>query len=289
MSNTLTYNSYGKSAVRLTKVVRSGCHHTLFEIDAAVQLEGDFADAYMNADNRKLVATDTIKNTVYVVAKENHFDSIEQFAVLLCRHFVKTYPQASGAKVELKQSIWNRIEIDGRPHDHAFTGGGSHLRTCVAKLDRHHYDRNLDPDLDGGIDGLLVLKTTESGWADFHSDRYRTLKDTTDRILATKVNATWRFNKSTVDGNAAYDTILAAILRPFATVYSASAQQTIMDMGNAALAACADIDEISFTLPNLHRIPFNLEPFGLKFENDIFVATDEPHGLIHGTVTRERK
>ena len=288
MAFELTYNSYGKSRVRLTKVIRNSARHTLFEIDAAVQLEGDFAAAYTSADNRKLVATDTIKNTVYVVAKENHFDSLEQFAVLLCRHFVKTYPQASGAKVELKQSAWNRIEIDGKPHDHAFTGGGSHLRTCLAKLDRHHFERNFDPDLDGGIDGLLVLKTTESGWADFHSDRYRTLKDTTDRILASKVNATWRFNKANVDGNAAYDAIFAAILRPFATGYSASAQQTIMDMGNAALEACADIDRISFTLPNLHRIPFNLEPFGLTFQNDIFVATDEPYGLIHGTISRDK-
>jgi urate oxidase len=284
MSFNLTYNSYGKSAVRLTKVVRNGPRHTLFEIDAAVQLEGDFADAYTKADNRKVIATDTIKNTVYVVAKENQFDSLEQFAVQLVRHFLKTYSpdHVAGAKVELKQSVWNRIEVDGRPHDHAFTGGGSHVRTCVAKQDRF----NAEPELDGGVDGLLVLKTTESGWADFHSDRYRTLKDTKDRILASKVNATWRYNKTNVDGNAAYDTILAAILKPFATVYSASAQQTIMDMGNAALAACPDIDTIDFTLPNLHRIPFNLEPFGLKFENDIFVATDEPHGLIRGVVSR---
>ena len=228
------------------------------------------------------MATDTIKNTVYVVAKENSFDSLEQFAVLLNRHFLKTYPHVTGSKVELAQGNWQRIEIDGKPHDHAFVGGGPQVRTCVSKLDRF----NAEPDLTGGVEGLLVLKTTQSGWADFHSDRYRTLKDTTDRILATKVNAAWKFNKPAADYNAAYEAIMAACLKAFATTYSKGAQQTIMDMGTAALAACADVDSIDFALPNLHRIPFNLEPFGLKFENDIFVATDEPHGLIHGTVTR---
>ena len=286
MSASLTYNSYGKSKVRLTKVVRTGAVHTLFEIDAAIQLEGDFAAAYTAGDNRQVVATDTIKNTVYVVGKENQFDSIEQFAVLLCRHFIKTYPQVSGAKVELTQSNWQRIAVDGKPHDHSFVGGGPQKRICVSKLDRHHYDRNLDPDLDGGITGLLVLKTTESGWADFHSDRYRTLKDTTDRILASQVDAVWHYNTPTPDGNAAYEAITTGALTAFATTYSKGAQQTIMDMGNAALAACSEIGSIDFELPNLHRIPFNLEPFGLKFENDIYVATDEPHGLIRGTVTR---
>ena len=282
MAFKLTHNAYGKSAVRLTKVVRRGEHHTLFEIDAAVQLEGDFAAAYTDGDNRQVVATDTIKNTVYVVAKENAFDSIEQFAVLLCRHFLNTYAHVSAVKVELSQAMWDRITIDGQPHDHAFTGGGSHTRVAVARLVRG----NTDPELVGGVDGLLVLKTTQSGWENFHSDRYRTLKDTGNRILASKVNARWTFNKTNADANAAYDTIMSAALRAFATTYSPGAQKTIMDMGEAALGACADIDSISFTLPNLHRIPFNLEPFGLKFENDIFVATDEPHALIHGTVTR---
>src|SRR5688572_14301039 len=124
MHGNLAHNSYGKSAVRLTKVVRTGSMHELFEIDAAVQLEGDFEAAYRDGDNRKVVATDTIKNTVYVLAKENAFNSVEQFALILARHFVATYAWVSTATVELKQSTYNRIVVDGRPHDHAFTSAG---------------------------------------------------------------------------------------------------------------------------------------------------------------------
>lgn len=282
MPNQLTHNSYGKSAVRLTKVVRNGARHELFEINADIQLEGDFDAAYRDGDNRLVVATDTIKNTVYVLAKENAFDSIEQFSLILARHFVATYAHVSKAIVELYQSAWTRIAVDGQPHDHAFTSAGPQRRFAKAVFTRG--DR--DPTLTGGVRDLLVLKTTASEWRGFHTDRYRTLKDTRDRIMATKVDADWQYNTLSADFPAAATAIDAAILRTFATHYSLGVQQTLMAMGEAGLAASSAIESISFELPNQHRIPFNLEPFGLKFENDIFVATDEPYGLIRGTVSR---
>jgi urate oxidase len=283
MANVLTHNSYGKSAVRLTKVVRNGARHELFEINADIQLEGDFEAAYRDGDNRLVVATDTIKNTVYVLAKENAFDSVEQFSLILARHFLATYSHVSQATIELYQSAWTRIAVDGKPHDHAFTSAGPQRRYAKAIFLRGA----AEPALVGGVRDLLVLKTTASEWRDFHADRYRTLKDTRDRIIATKVDADWQYNTTSTDFPKAAAAIDAAILRTFATHYSLGVQQTLLAMGEAALAASSAIDWISFELPNQHRIPFNLEPFGLKFENDIFVATDEPYGLIKGTIARK--
>jgi urate oxidase len=287
MADVLVHNSYGKSAVRLTKVVRTGAVHELFEIDAAVQLEGDFEPAYRDGDNRNVVATDTIKNTVYVLAKEWRFNFIEGFALILAEHFVKTYAQVSRATVELAQSAWRRIEVDGQPHDHTFTIAGPQKRYAKAVERR---DNDAPTELVGGVRDLLVLKTTASEWRDFHADRYRTLKDTSDRIMATKINADWTFGETLGDAfDDYYARVTTAILTTFATQHSLGVQQTLLAMGEAALAACGEIDSISFELPNLHRIPFNLEPFDLKFENDVFVATDEPYGLIKGTVAREKK
>lgn len=284
MKAQLTHNTYGKNRVRLTKVVRDrGPVHELFEIDAAVQLEGDFDAAYLSGNNRNVIATDTIKNTVYVVAKENRFDSPEQLALLLVRHFLKTYAHVIKATAELTQSSWRRIEIDGKPHDHAFTSAGPQLRYAKATLARGDADATLL----GGVRDLLVLKTTASEWRDFHADRYRTLKDARDRIMATKVDAEWAYNSTSAGFPKACAAIDAAILTTFATQHSLGVQQTLFQMGEAALAACDAIDSIHFALPNQHRIPFNLEPFGLKFENDIFVATDEPYGLIEGTIKRQ--
>jgi urate oxidase len=284
MNASLIQNAYGKSAVRLTKVVRDrGPVHTLFEIDAAVQLQGFFASAYTKGDNRNVIATDTIKNTIYVLAKRHRFDSVEEFALIITKHFLDTYSHVTKVTAELTQSSWQRIVVDGKPHDHAFTSGGPQLR--YAKADQ---GRGGKASVIGGIRDLLVLKTGGSEWRDFHSDEYRTLKDTSDRVLATKVDATWWYNKTAGDFTRACRLVDEAMLKAFATNHSLGAQQTIFHMGEAALAACDAIDSIHFELPNLHRIPFNFEPFGLTFENDIFVATDTPYGLISGTVSRAK-
>ncbi|HEX8322587.1 MAG TPA: urate oxidase [Tepidisphaeraceae bacterium] len=284
----LTQNSYGKSAIRLTKVVRNGPRHTLFEIDAAIQLEGAFEAAYTHGDNTATIATDSMKNTVYVLAKETQFDSIEQFAPVLAGHFVATYPQVTRAAVTLTQATWQRMTSGGKEHDHAFVAAGAHERVAIAVATR------ADITLTGGVRGLRVMKTTDSQWHTFVTDRYRTLKDSFDRILATQIDADWTFNVpadafASTDFDAADTMIRTAILDTFAGHFSLGVQQTLLAMGEAVLIACPIIDSIHFTLPNLHRIPFNLEPFGLKFENDIYVATDEPHGLIQGTVNREKR
>jgi urate oxidase len=283
MAFVLTHNSYGKSKVRLTKVVREGDRHELFEFDVAVQLEGGFEAAYSRGDNRMVVATDTIKNTVYVLAKEWSFSAVEGFAMLLAQHFVDTYGQVSQATVEIEQTSWRRITADGKPHAHAFVDAGRFKRFARAVA------TGKGQLLSGGVHDLAVIKTTGSAWQEFHSDRYRTLKDTADRILATTIDAEWTFDASAGSAFDAYfEQITSAILSTFATRFSLGAQETIQHMGEAALLACPAIESIRFTLPNQHRIPFNLEPFGLAFENDIYVSTDEPHGLIHGTIGRSR-
>ncbi len=281
----LQANSYGKSAVRLTKVVRNGARHELFEIDAAVTLEGDFESAYRDGDNRKVIATDSIRNTVYVLAKENSFDSIEQLAVVIARHFVATYLPVRRAEVVLEQASWRRIEVDGKSHDHAFTCDGPQRRFARATFTRGDGETAIW----GGVKGLLVLKTTASEWRDFVDDRYRTLKDTRDRIVATRIDAEWRYGSADANFGEASGSIDAAILSTFAMQHSLGVQQTLLAMGHAALEACGVIESIRLDLPNMHRIPFNLEPFGLKFENDIFVATDEPFGMISGTVSRTKE
>jgi urate oxidase len=161
-------------------------------MDVSVELEGEFQAAYAEGDNRLVIATDTIKNTVYVLAKESDFASVEAFAFLLARHFVSTYPQVSQATAELTQVVWTRIVVDGVPHDHAFTAGGPRRRYARAVARLGEDDVQAPTSIVGGVRDLPVLKTTASEWRDFHSDRYRTLKDTSDRILATRIDADWK-------------------------------------------------------------------------------------------------
>jgi urate oxidase len=282
LASILEHNAYGKSSIRLTQVRRGPKKHEVLELAVDIQLEGDFADSYLTGDNRKIIATDSMKNTVYVLAKENHFEAIEEFAVLIARHFISTYSQTNATTVSISQTKWDRIAVGDRPHPHAFVDGGSERRTCKTKLERG----SSHPSLFGGIAGLRVLKTTDSEFSDFVSDRYRTLKNTRDRIFATTVNAEWTYAGKSQDFDRGFAAIRVALLETFATHHSLAVQQTLLAMGETALQACPEIERVSLEMPNQHRIPFDLEPFGLKNDNEIFVPTDEPFGLITGVVTR---
>lgn len=279
MSATLTHNSYGKSQVRLTRVTRHADRHDLKELDVSIQLEGDFAASYLSGDNRQCIATDSMKNTVYVLAKRHGVNGVETFGQLLASHFLQEYRQVSCATIAIEEQPWQRIVVDGREHPHAFVGGGSERRLCSVVATRDALK------VESGLDGLLVLKTTDSGWANFVRDQYTTLPDTHDRIFATVVSARWTC-KTAGDWDATYGAVRRTILEVFATHKSDGVQQTLYAMGAAVLEGCKPIDEIKITMPNKHRIPMNLQPFGLDNANEVFVATDEPYGLISGTIRR---
>ncbi len=278
----LLEHSYGKGAVRVTKVVRAGAVHSVFEMDVEIVLEGAFEAMYTEGDNSSCVPTDTMKNTVYALAKRHEFDSLEAFALILAEHFVGTFPQVMRATVRIEQALWERIRVAGTGHNHAFVKGSTAKRTAVVQKDRGGFS------VAGGIVGLEVVKTTESGFVGFLRDEFTTLKETGERIFGTSVEATWLIDlKKGRNFNDAFESARRVILEVFAGHDSLGVQQTMFAMGEAVLEAVAEIYLISFVMPNQHRILANLEPFGLTNENEIFVNTSEPFGLIRGTITRE--
>jgi urate oxidase len=282
----LTKNSYGKSNVRLTKVTRLADRHELTELSVDITLTGEFERSYTHGDNSSVIATDSMKNTVYVLSKNHPVDSPESFALHLAEHFVKTYAQVKRAEVQIEQSAWRRIEVAGHPHPTAFESAGAELRLGSAWAD----EREAPPrrQVHGGLAKLLVLKTTDSAFSGFVRDQFTTLPETTDRVLATEVSATWKFSDAGAAYNAAFANIRTVLLETFARHKSDAVQQTLYDMGVAALAAEPSISDIQLHMPNKHRVPFNLKPLGMEFENDIFVTTAEPSGEISARIEREK-
>jgi urate oxidase len=111
------------------------------------------------------------------------------------------------------------------------------------------------------------------------------LPETTDRIFATEVQAHWRYAAGArVDWDATHARVRQALLETFAGHDSLAVQHTLHAMGEAALRASDGVEEITLTMPNKHRILVDLERFGQKNVNEIFVATDEPFGVITGTL-----
>lgn len=280
MAVVLGHDSYGKSRVRLTRVTRDGERHDLMELNIDIELEGDFAASYLEGDNSRVIATDSMKNTVYVLAKELGAQGIEAFGQSLARHFLQGYPQVTKATVALREEPWARMKVHGREHPHAFVGAGPERRTSTITATRQEVRT------EGGFAGMLLLKTTDSSFAGFVRDRYTTLPETSDRIFATELTATWIYRTTPANWDDVYRQCRETFLEVFAGHNSLAVQQTLYVMGEAALEKCDAIEEVRLVMPNKHRILVNLSPFGLDNKNEVFVATDEPHGLITGTVRR---
>jgi len=281
MSIVLSEASYGKCEVRLVKVSRRRHGHDLRDLTVSVGLEGDFDAAYVEGDNTGLLATDTMRNVVYALAKQWPIDPVESFGQRLVEHFLGAAPGVSRARVHIVEHPWARLEVGGRPHEHAFErgSGGNRVATVVGS-------NGGDPAIEAGIDDLLVLKTTGSGWEGFLRDRYTSLPETSDRILATVVTARWSYRGRDVEFEAVWRAVRERILAAFCDHYSPSVQFTLHHMGKAVLDACPEVERISFSLPNKHHLLYDLGRFGLQNENEIFQPTDEPYGLIEGTVKR---
>ncbi|MFD5864539.1 factor-independent urate hydroxylase [Agromyces sp. NPDC127015] len=274
-------NQYGKAEVRVVKVTRDTDRHEIEDLNVTSQLRGDFAGAHLDGDNSHVVATDTQKNTIFAFARDG-VGSPEAFLLRLADHFVGSFDWVTGGRWLAESYAWERITAHGRPHDHAFVRNGQEVRTAavVADGDTRH--------VLAGLKDLTVLKTTQSGFVGYPKDRYTTLQETTDRILATSVATRWRYQPGAeVDYNAVYDSVKAILLETFTEHYSAALQTTLFEMGQAVLEAHPEIAEIRFSMPNKHHFVVDLEPFGLDNPNEVFYASDRSYGLIEATVTRE--
>ncbi len=278
----LIQNSYGKVEVRLTKVIRSGSSHEIQELTVRVMLGGAFDRVYTHGDNSACIPTDTMKNMVFVLAKKHDFRSPESFAGILADHFLQSFSHVASVEAVLRQDPWERIPVGSTPHRHAFVRAGSGTRTCALRKERSGASC-----LSGGLAGLEVLKTSGSGFSGFLRDEYTTLEDTRDRILATAIDAEWDYAPAAADHNALFSAARETLLEVFATHDSASVQQTLFVMGETLLARLPDITQVRISLPNRHRLPVDLSPFRLANGGEIFTATNEPFGLITGTIVRE--
>ena len=278
MTFALREAAYGKSEIRLVKVVRDEARHELSDITVDVTLEGDFSAAHKSGDNSALLATDTMRNTVYALAADQDVDDLERFGRVLVEYFVAAGPTVERARVALVEHPWERLA----EADHAFRRAGGGDRVAVVSGDGHRAR------VEAGIEGLELLRTAGSGFEGFLRERYTTLPETDDRILATAVSARWSYAEGGIDYRAAWHAARDALLRSFADHYSPSVQFTLQRMGEAVLRAVEAVERIDLALPNRHHLRFDLERFGLRNDNQIFHATTEPYGLIEGTVERAR-
>ncbi len=285
MAIILGTHQYGKAENRVVRLYRDTPRHEIRDVNVSSALRGDFAPAHLAGDQRNVLPTDTQKHMAYAYAKTVGLETIEGYGLALARHYVDDVPPVEGARIEIEEYAWERVQVDGAPHDHTFVRKGQEVRTCSVTVEGTGPDQQTR--VTGGFKDLVVLKSTGSEFADFYVDEFTTLAPTHDRIMATSLVARWRFTSTDVDWDATYAGIKATMVATFATLHSLALQQTLFEMGKAVLEAYDVVAEVRLTAPNKHHFLYNLEPFGIDNPNEVFHADDRPYGLIQAQVLRD--
>jgi urate oxidase len=285
MAIVLGPNQYGKAETRVVRIYRDGDRHEIRDLNVSTSLRGDFAAAHLTGDQASVLPTDSQKNTCFAYAKEHGVGEIEDYALALASHFVDDIAPVYRARVDVDEYRWERVSVAGAEHPHAFVRAGHEVRTACVTTDA---ERAVNASwVISGIRDLVVLKSTGSEFTGFLRDRYTTLAEATDRILATSLTVRWRYAGTDVAWGEAFGQVRQILLERFARVHSLALQQTLWEMGSAVLAARDDIAEIRLSAPNKHHFLADLTPFGLDNPGEVFHAADRPYGLIQAAVLRD--
>ncbi|MEW2619328.1 factor-independent urate hydroxylase [Streptomyces sp. NPDC048106] len=283
----LGQNQYGKAENRVVRITRDGATHHIKDLAVSVSLSGDMAEVHYSGSNANVLPTDTTKNTVFAFAKEHGIESAEQFGIHLARHFVTSQEPIRRARIRIEEYAWERIAAPGADGSgHSFVRKGQETRLAQITYDGSSWE------VVSGLKDLTVMNSTDSEFRGYVKDKYTTLPETRDRILATSVCGRWRFNwtgdeQHMPSWEQSYEQVRTHMLRAFAETYSLSLQQTLYQMGARVIENRAEIDEVRLSLPNKHHFLVDLEPFGLKNDNEVYLAADRPYGLIEATVLRD--
>jgi urate oxidase len=278
----LAENSYGKSRVRLAQVKRHPDHHDFREWTIEILLEGDFESCFVAGDNSKILPTDTMKNTVYSLARTSSAECMEGFGKELVAFFLDRNPQVSAARITLSEKSWQHLHTNGKPHPTTFVQSGGDRQTAEVAA-----ARNVAPSVRSGFENLVIMKTADSEFARFMKDPLTTLPETTDRLFATSVRVRWNYLSPELPFVALRSTVSDILLSVFASHSSKSVQHTLYAMGERVLANVSEIADIELTMPNKHYLLADLSRFGLDNPNEIFVPIDEPHGTIEARIRRQ--
>ena len=278
----LAENKYGKARVRVMRVRRGQKTHELCEWMVEVLLEGEFETCFTKGDNSKILPTDTMKNTVYSLARNSSAACMDDFAKEMIEFLLKRNPQVSTAEVDIAETAWDHLRVGGAQHPTTFVRTGDRIETT-----RVQRKRTGEFSVASGLDNLVILKTAGSAFEGYIKDSLTTLPETKDRLFGTALRANWTYNSPSGNFAALRVKTRESLLAAFAGHQSKSVQHTLYEMAERALAAVPEIREIELVMPNKHCLLVDLSKFGQDNPNEIFVPTDEPHGQIEARVCRE--
>jgi len=280
MAIQLGENRYGESGVRLLRVVKQEGRHDIKEMTLDIRFEGDFEEAHARGENRSILPADTMKNTVYILARQYPVEAIEEFCLHMADHFLTYNPQVTRVLVGASETLWTRVPLGAKPHPSTFVRAGEEKRTATLDGTRE------ETTIRSGIDNLVVLKTTNFAFEDFRRDPYTTLKDSRNLLLSAVIRADWLYESEDIEFGPIWHGVRKTLLENFAEHDSRSLQNTLFAMGEAVLSTFDNIKEIHISLMDKDCRLADLEPFGMDNPAEVFLLSDERHGLIEAKVRK---
>ncbi|XP_065083643.1 uricase [Ochlerotatus camptorhynchus] len=290
---------YGKDSVKVLHVVRNGLVHSIKEFEVGTKLKLSSQKDYLQGDNSDIVATDSQKNTVYLLARKYGLKTPEEFGILLCSHFLSKYSHVNEVSIHIDEYPWSRMGFGKGPyqdlHNHAFVFTPTAVRYCDVTQKRG----DQMPTVISGLGELRVLKTTQSAFVNFVNDEYRSLPDQHDRIFSTVIRSSWQYSTvAGVDFDFCWNKVKQCILNTFAGetekgIFSPSVQNTLYLAEKLALESIPEISSIDMTMPNKHYFNFDFSKFPKLMEGQelkeetVYLPVDKPAGIIYAQLDRK--
>jgi urate oxidase len=274
-------NSYGSARVRVLRVARQEGRHDIKELTLAVRFEGDFEAAHRRGDNRKILPADTIKNTVYALARQHSIEAAESFCLHLVDHFLTYNPQISRVRIEAAENVWTRLPRGDKPRVTSFARADDEKRTVMLNATRE------GTEIRAGVDGLVVLKTSKSSLENFRRDPFTTLEVDPSRILCTVLRADWLYAGEEIEYGQIWHGVRDMLLEAFAEHETQSLQHTVYAMGETILNNFDQIREIHLALPDKRFQLIDLAALGTDNPGNVYLPMEEPFDLAEATIRRD--
>ncbi len=274
-------SSQGESRVRVLRVIRHGDRHDARDLSVACRFEGSFAAAFREGRPDGVLPGETLKNIVYGVARDRGGDDIELFGLALCQRLLSEHAQLARVRVEVDERRWTRLEAGGRAQGQVFTAGSAERRTAAVT------SNGTQTAVVSGIEDLVLMRTSGLVEGDRRDADQTGTTDGVQRLLVATLSARWTYTSADVTFASYRQGVRATLVDTFAWHASRSVQHTLYNIADVVLASYQEIADITLALRERPYRPADLFTTGLDNPDELFVALDEPLGVVEVTVERE--
>jgi urate oxidase len=274
-------SSYGESQLRLLRIVRRGDRDDPQDLTVALRFEGDFAAAFREGNATGVLPGETLKNLVYKVAREGRHPAIETLGLALCSRILREHAQVGRVRVDISEQPWARVDAGGKAQGQAFTPVAQERRTTAI------VSNGTRTSVTSGIQDLALMRTSGLAPARNAVEADDGAADGLQRLLMASLSLTWSYTEGDIAFAPYRQGVRAAVVETFAWHASRSVQHTLYAIGDVILASYQDISAVTLALKERPYRPADLLELSLDADA-LFVAYDEPVGIVELTVERER-